>query len=151
MIKEPLFCILASAVIALGLNYVETCTKNTATVTGPIKEVPKEGFVPQNLKIYDDKNILTGKLNSKKIYEDGYVLCFEDIAKNLTIHWLVIPKGGYTDFSDFTDNVPSQEIAVFFSSIAGILKNYGLDERDYKLIMNMGKDFGQKLVSSLYK
>ena len=111
MLRGPLFCILASAVIALSLDSIGTYTSSGrindgAAVIGPIKEVP------QNLKLYDDKNIL----------------CLEDIAKAAPIDWLAIPKSSYTDFSDFTDSAFSQEIAIFFSTVAKILKDHGLDE-----------------------
>lgn len=97
--------------------------------------------------MYDDQNvfaqIIEGKLGSTKIYEDENVLCFEDIAKTAPTHWLVIPKGKYTDFSDFVARASSQEVAGFFSTVAKILKDHDLDRTGYKLLMNTGKDAGQ--------
>jgi histidine triad (HIT) family protein len=97
--------------------------------------------------MYDDQNIfakiIAGELGSKKIYEDDNVLCFEDIAKAAPIHWLVIPKGKYTDFSDFMARASSQETSIFFSTISKILKDHGLDKTGYRLLMNTGKDSGQ--------
>ncbi|NRA73897.1 MAG: HIT domain-containing protein [Rickettsiales bacterium] len=97
--------------------------------------------------MYDNENvfakIIKGELTSKKIYEDDHVLCFEDIAKSAPTHWLVIPKGKYTDFSDFTTHASAKEVAHFFQTIAKILNKHGLDKTGYKLLMNTGKDSGQ--------
>ena len=97
--------------------------------------------------MYDNENvfakIIKGTVPSKKIYEDDHVLCFEDIAKSAPVHWLVIPKGKYTDFSDFTTHSSAEEITNFFQTIAKILNEHGLDKTGYKLLMNTGKDSGQ--------
>ena len=97
--------------------------------------------------MYDNENvfakIIDGKLPSKKIHEDDHILCFEDISKSAPTHWLVIPKGKYTDFSNFIANASTQEIANFFQTIAKILKKHSLDKTGYKLLMNTGKDSGQ--------
>jgi len=97
--------------------------------------------------MYDDDNvfakILDGRVESRKIYEDSNVLCFEDIAKASPIHWLVIPKGKYIDFSDFASRAPSKDVTTFFETLAKILKDHGLDKAGYKLLMNTGKGSGQ--------
>jgi diadenosine tetraphosphate (Ap4A) HIT family hydrolase len=97
--------------------------------------------------MYNDNNIfakiISGEAESKKIYEDDNVLCFEDIAKSAPTHWLVIPKGKYTDFSDFTSRASSEEISIFFQTLTKILKYNGLDQTGYRLVMNTGKDSGQ--------
>jgi histidine triad (HIT) family protein len=97
--------------------------------------------------MYDDKNIfakiIRGEAEAKKIYEDDKVLCFEDISKSAATHWLVIPKGKYTDFGDFTSRASSEETSIFFKTIGDILKDNGLAETGYKLQMNTGKDSGQ--------
>ena len=48
---------------------------------------------------YDDNNIfakiLRGEIPCNKIYEDEFVLSFNDINPQKKIHALVIPKGKY--------------------------------------------------------
>ena len=55
---------------------------------------------------YDDNNIfakiLREEIPCNKIYEDDFVLSFHDINPQKKIHALVIPKGKYVDFDDFS-------------------------------------------------
>ncbi|MGH7083603.1 MAG: HIT domain-containing protein, partial [Acetobacteraceae bacterium] len=64
---------------------------------------------------YDDANIfariLRGELPSKKLYEDSYALAFHDIHPQAPVHVLVIPKGTYVSFSDFSEHASEAEIA----------------------------------------
>ena len=63
---------------------------------------------------YDDNNIfakiLRGEVPCKKIYEDDVVLSFHDINPPKIIHALVIPKGKYVDFDDFSKNASPDEM-----------------------------------------
>ena len=58
--------------------------------------------------IYDENNIfakiLRGEIPCKKIYEDDYVLSFEDVNPQKKNHVLVIPKGKYINLDDFNKN-----------------------------------------------
>ena len=36
--------------------------------------------------------IIAGEIPSNKVYEDGYVLAFRDIAPQAPVHILVVPK-----------------------------------------------------------
>jgi hypothetical protein len=46
--------------------------------------------------------ILRGEIPCKKVYEDEFALAFHDIAPQAPIHVLVIPKGAYVSFADFS-------------------------------------------------
>ena len=54
---------------------------------------------------YDKNNIfakiLRGEIPCTAIDEDEYTLSFADINPQAPVHILVIPKGAYTDWSDF--------------------------------------------------
>ena len=56
---------------------------------------------------YDDGNIfariLRGELPSSKVYEDDQVLAFNDINPLAPTHILVIPKGAYFSWDDFSE------------------------------------------------
>ena len=66
-------------------------------------------------KPYDDNNIfariLRGEIPSKKVYEDEHVLAFHDINPLSPTHILVIPKGNYVSWDDFSENASDGEIA----------------------------------------
>ena len=57
---------------------------------------------------YDPDNIiakiLNGDIPCDKVYEDEYVLAFNDIAPQAPVHVLVIPKGQYVSIDDFGAN-----------------------------------------------
>ena len=101
------------------------------------------------MKQYDKDNafakILRGELSTKKIYEDDHILCFEDAMQAAAIHWLIIPKGEYTSFDDFTKNAPAADVANFFQSIGKIAREHGLDKEGYKLVVNNGSKVGQSV------
>ena len=63
---------------------------------------------------YDDNNIfakiLRGEIPCKKIYEDNFILSFHDINPQKKIHALVIPKGKYIDFDDFSKKASPDEM-----------------------------------------
>ena len=55
---------------------------------------------------YDDSNIfakiLRGEIPCDKVYEDAHALAFRDINPQAASHVLVIPKGDYFSFDDFS-------------------------------------------------
>jgi len=95
---------------------------------------------------YDQNNIfakiIRGEIPSTKIYEDDGILAFEDISKAAPIHILVIPKGEYISFEDFTLKAGSDEVANFFKQVAKIAAEQNLED-GYRLITNNGKNSGQ--------
>ena len=66
---------------------------------------------------YDENNIfakiLRGELPCQKVYEDDYALAFNDIRPQAPVHVLVIPKGAYVSWDDFTLKASDAEIAGF--------------------------------------
>ena len=64
---------------------------------------------------YDDNNIfariLRGELPSSKVYEDDFALAFNDINPLAQVHILVIPKGSYVSWDDFSEKASDAEIA----------------------------------------
>ena len=57
---------------------------------------------------YDNNNIfakiLREEIPCKKIYENEHALAFHDLNPQAKIHILVIPKGKYISFADFSDS-----------------------------------------------
>jgi hypothetical protein len=96
---------------------------------------------------YDKNNIfakiIRGEIPAQKIYEDKNILAFYDISKASPIHVLVIPKGEFIDFVDFTTNENTHEVANFFKKVAEIAKDLKVDESGFRLITNNGSDAHQ--------
>ena len=55
---------------------------------------------------YDDQNIfakiLRGEIPCRKVFEDEWALAFDDINPQAPLHVLVIPKGAYVSWDDFS-------------------------------------------------
>jgi histidine triad (HIT) family protein len=91
---------------------------------------------------YDDGNIfariLRGELPCNKVYEDEHTLAFHDINPQAPIHILVIPKGPYVSWDDFTAKADDAEIAGFTRAVGRIARDLGLVEPGYRLLVNVG-------------
>jgi histidine triad (HIT) family protein len=100
-------------------------------------------------KAYDDSNIfariLRGELPCKKVYEDDHNLAFHDINPQAPTHILVIPKGAYVSWDDFSERASPEEIAAFVRAVGKVAREHGLVEPGYRLIFNIGLDGGQEI------
>lgn len=98
---------------------------------------------------YDPDNIfakiLRNEIPCTKIYEDNNVLCFEDISRAAPIHWLVITKRQYVNFTDFTSKASPEEVARFFGSINAIISQHNLNEKGFRMVTNNGTNGGQSV------
>ncbi len=99
------------------------------------------------LGVYDPQNIfariLRGEIPCRRVFEDAHALAFHDIEPRAPVHVLVIPKGPYVSFADFSANAPDREIAGFFRAVGQVATQFGLDAPGYRLLSNMGADGGQ--------
>ena len=89
--------------------------------------------------------ILEGKIPCQKFYEDEFVLSFPDINPLTTVHLLVIPKGSYVSFNDFSQKASLEEMSGFFQAVGIIAKKAGVDTSGYRLITNHGRDSHQEV------
>ena len=91
---------------------------------------------------YDDGNIfariLRGELPSSKVYEDEHSFAFHDINPQAPIHILVIPKGAYVSWDDFTAKASDAEIAGFIRAVGHVAREQGLVAPGYRLLANIG-------------
>ena len=98
---------------------------------------------------YDDSNIfariLRGELPSKKVYEDDHVLAFHDINPLAPVHILVIPKGPYVSWDDFSEKASDAEIAAFVRASGKIARDEDLVARGYRVLANTGLRGGQEV------
>jgi histidine triad (HIT) family protein len=98
---------------------------------------------------YDDQNIfariLRGEIPCQAIYEDDHALAFPDIAAQAPVHILVIPKGAYVSWDDFSARADDAAIAGFVRAIGHVARAAGLVEPGYRLIANTGPDAHQEV------
>jgi diadenosine tetraphosphate (Ap4A) HIT family hydrolase len=98
---------------------------------------------------YDDSNIfariLRGEVPSNKVYEDEHVLAFHDINPLAPTHILVIPKGPYVSWDDFSEKASEAEISAFVRAVGRIAREGGLVEHGYRVLANTGLNSGQEV------
>ena len=98
---------------------------------------------------YDDQNIfakiLRGEIPSTRVYEDEWAIAFEDINPQAAIHTLVIPRGAYVSWDDFSARASDAEIAGFIRAVGNVARAKGLVEPGYRLLANVGGHGGQEV------
>jgi len=98
---------------------------------------------------YDDNNIfakiLRGEIPSRKVYEDDHALAFHDINPQAPQHVLVIPKGRYVSWDDFSATASDAEIAGFIRAVGKVAREAGMVEPGYRLLANVGPDSHQEV------
>jgi len=98
---------------------------------------------------YDESNIfariLRGEIPAKRVYEDEHVLAFHDINPLSPTHILVIPKGPYVSWDDFSERGSDAEIVGFVRTVGQIARQAGLVSEGYRLLANTGGNAGQEV------
>ena len=98
---------------------------------------------------YDDDNIfariLRDEIPSTRVYEDDHAVAFHDINAQAPTHILVIPRGRYVSWDDFTANASDAEISGFVRAIGHVAREAGLVEPGYRLLANTGIDAHQEV------
>lgn len=98
---------------------------------------------------YDDSNIfariLRGEIPCRQVHEDEWSLAFHDINPQAPHHILVIPKGAYVSWDDFSARASAEEIAGFVRAVGHVARAAGLVEPGYRLLANVGRDGHQEV------
>ena len=98
---------------------------------------------------YDDNNIfakiLRREIPSTTIYEDEFAFAFPDINPPAPTHILVIPKGAYVSWDDFSANASEAEIVGFVRAVGKVARDAGLVEEGYRVLANVGPNSGQEV------
>ncbi len=106
--------------------------------------MPVNGLPP-----YDDNNIfariLRGEIPCRKVFEDEWAFAFHDISPQAPVHVLVVPRGKYCSFADFSTTASPEEIAGFTRALGRVAREMGLEAAGYRIIANMGEHSGQEV------
>lgn len=89
--------------------------------------------------------ILRGEIPNNTVFEDTHVLAFDDVNPQAPVHCLIIPKGAYTDLTDFTARASDEETTAFCHAIAKVIEIKGLKEDGYRAICNTKDHGGQEV------
>jgi len=103
--------------------------------------------------MYDKDNIfariIRREVPAEIIYEDDYVISIKDIAPSAPIHILVLPKGEYISFHDFTEKATSDEIGHFYKIVRKICHDLGIEKKGYRVLSNIGSD-GMQTIAHMH-
>lgn len=98
---------------------------------------------------YDDKNIfakiLREELPYTKVHETEHSLSFRDIFPQAEVHVLVIPKGPYMSWDDFSAKATAAEQADYVVAIGATARATGIDKTGYRVLANHGHDSHQEV------
>lgn len=98
---------------------------------------------------YDPDNvfarILRGEIPAERVCDSKHSFAFYDISPAAPVHVLVVPRGAYTDFHDFTSRASDEEILDFWKLVNKIAAEQSLIPSGFRLISNIGRDSGQEV------
>lgn len=98
---------------------------------------------------YDPNNIfariLRDEIPSRRVYENEWAIAFHDLHPLTPHHVLVIPRGAYVSWADFSAAASDAEIAGFTRAIGAVGRLLGLEESGYRLLANVGLDAHQEV------
>ena len=96
---------------------------------------------------YDTNNIfaqiLRGEAPCAKVYEDDFVMAFNDIAEMAPVHVLVIPKGQYINLDDFLEKSSDNELTGFWRGVSKTIEVLNISQPGFNLFTSIGSDHGQ--------
>lgn len=84
--------------------------------------------------------IVRGEIPSQRVYEDDWVIAFDDITPQAPVHTLVVPKEHHEHMGDA---VGLELMGRIFSAVPEVARIKGVDESGYRLVVNNGPDAGQ--------
>ena len=82
--------------------------------------------------------IVSGEIPSPRLAESELCIAFRGIAPQAPVHVLVIPKGRYVSWADFSAQASDAEIAGFVRAVGQVARDLGLEAPGYRLLANAG-------------
>jgi histidine triad (HIT) family protein len=98
---------------------------------------------------YDPDNIfariLRNEIPADIVFEDGWAVAFRDINPQAPTHLLVVPRGPYVSWDDFSERGTDEEIAGFVRAVGRVAREHGYVQPGYRLLANTGPHGGQEV------
>ena len=88
--------------------------------------------------------IIKKEIPSSIVYEDSEILAFRDINPVAPVHILVIPKKHISSLIDLNEE-DELLIGKIYTVINKIVKQEGIDEKGFRVVVNCGEDGGQEV------
>lgn len=84
--------------------------------------------------------LVNKEIPTQVVYEDDYVLAFNDMEPQAPVHILFVPKKHIKSNNEVEDELI---IGKIFAAIRKVAKEKGFAEDGYRVVNNCGKDGGQ--------
>ena len=91
------------------------------------------------------EKIAARQIPAQIVHETEEFFAFHDTNPQAPVHVLVIPKGAYVSWDDFTANASDAEIAGFCRAVGKVARGLGLPAAGYRLLANIGHDGHQEV------
>ena len=98
---------------------------------------------------YDNGNIfakiINGELPCDKVFENELVIAFHDIAPQAPVHILVLPKGRFISFADFSRNASSDQVCELIRVVGKVAFDFKIENTGYRVLANHGENAHQEV------
>ncbi len=86
--------------------------------------------------------IITGSIPCTKVYEDEWVLAFDDIHPVAPAHVVIVPKEHVPTLLDVKDE-KTKLLPHLIHGVQEVARLKGIDQRGFKTVINTNKEGGQ--------
>lgn len=86
--------------------------------------------------------IINREIPAQIEYEDDEIIAFKDIDPKAPFHTLIIPKKPIPTINDLEDEDAALMGKIFLTA-KKLAKQYGIDEKGYRLVFNCNQEAGQ--------
>lgn len=90
------------------------------------------------------KKIIDKEIKADIVYEDDFVMAFNDISPVAPIHILIIPKKEIATLNNLEDN-DAELMGKLVIAAKNIAKTKGIGEDGYRLVFNCNENGGQTI------
>jgi histidine triad (HIT) family protein len=88
--------------------------------------------------------IINKEIPAKIIYEDEYIVAFEDINPQAPVHVLIIPKDHFNSLNDIPAN-KQELLGHIILNARKLAEKKGIKDKGYRIVLNTGKNSGQEV------
>ena len=86
--------------------------------------------------------IINGDIPSEKVYDNEYVMAFNDLNPQAPMHVLIIPKKHISTINDI-EQEDAEIIGEMYLAAKQIAADAGYSDRGYRAVMNCNEEAGQ--------
>ncbi len=87
--------------------------------------------------------IVRGEIPAAIVYQDDFVIAFDDITPQAPVHTLIVPKSHYANMND---EIPADTLAAIYAAVPRVAEVKGIAHSGYRTIVNTGADANQTVL-----